>query len=124
MSYYEEDLPDVSENEVERDKTPDDPDKELIPEGMEHVKASPNESLFYGTPENLVPATVEQTDPGSNHTEMMEMLGGIFVQLSRIYDVLMMGVPAATRDMLDEMHGDGGLMASPPVLREDAWSDE
>jgi hypothetical protein len=104
MSYYEEDLPDVSENEREEEQSPD---HSLIPEGMHHVKA-----------------TLEQTSPGTNHTEMMEMLGGIFVQLSRIYDVLMMGVPSATRDMLDEMHGEGGLMASPPVLREDAWSDE
>jgi hypothetical protein len=107
MTYYEEDLPDVSENEVERAENEGMPDHSLIPEGMHHIKA-----------------TVENIDPGTNHIEMMEMLGGIFVQLSRIYDVLMMGVPSATRDMLDEMHGEGGLMASPPVLREDAWSDE
>ena len=65
--------------------------------------------------------TVEQTSPGSNHIEMMEMLSAIFIQLSRIYDCQMAGVSETYRQELDEIHESGGLMAAPPMLREDAW---
>jgi len=74
--------------------------------------------------------TIEQTDasqaegqPGENHKELMEMLGGIFVQQSRIYDCLMAIVPNKYRAELDDIHENGGLMASPPLLREDAWGE-
>jgi hypothetical protein len=73
--------------------------------------------------EKRVEATLEQTDPGENHKELMEMLGGIFIQQSRIYDCLMAMVPDKYRQELDETHENGGLMASPPALREDGWDE-
>jgi hypothetical protein len=57
-----------------------------------------------------------------NHAELMEMLGGIFVQLSRIYDVLL--IESSNRDIISTRHEEGGLIAPPPILREDAWQDE
>lgn len=79
-------------------------------EGMPHLPGMPE-----------VPFTVEQTDPGENHKELMEMLGGIFIQQSRIYDVLMAMLPQALEEELDELHTAGRLMFSPPTLLEKAW---
>ena len=71
---------------------------------------------------------VEQTDAsqaegqaGTNHTEMMEMLGGIFVQVSRLYDVMMMTLPVDMRTDILEAHSRGHLLGDPPSLTEDAW---
>jgi hypothetical protein len=60
----------------------------------------------------------------ARHEEMMEMLGGIFVQLSRIYDVLMLGLPGPVvqRDEVDQVHTNGDVYGSPPTLSKDAWS--
>jgi hypothetical protein len=102
LTYYEEDQP--TEQEW-RDKIVRSLDKDLIPEGMEHIKAS-----------------VEQIDPGESHKELMEMLGAIFVQLSRIYDVLITDSPAG--DALDAQHSKGRLFASAPILLEEAWNDQ
>ena len=55
------------------------------------------------------------------HQELMEMLGGIFVQLSRIYDVLITDSP--NQESLDSKHEAGELFASPPTLIEKAWED-
>ena len=55
------------------------------------------------------------------HEELMEMLGGIFVQLSRIYDVLITDSP--NQESLDSKHEAGELFASPPTLIEKAWED-
>lgn len=86
-------------------------DRELIPEGMEHVAAQVEQ--FDGT--------VEQTDPGENHKELMEMLGGLFIQTSRIYDVLMAMLPDEVESELDKVHESGRLMFSPPTLLENGW---
>ena len=64
---------------------------------------------------------VEQTATGTNHTEMMEMLGGIFVQVSRLYDVMMMTLPVDMRTDILEAHSRGHLLGDPPSLTEDAW---
>lgn len=55
------------------------------------------------------------------HDELMEMLGGIFVQLSRIYDVLL--IESDNGKELDDMHKRGDLFGSTPMLREDAWNE-
>lgn len=65
--------------------------------------------------------TVEQTDSGANHQEMMEMLGGIFIQVSRIYDVLMMALPTSDRRLLSEEHEQGKFVGDVPSMVEDAW---
>lgn len=64
---------------------------------------------------------LELDEPVDPHKEMMEMLGAIFVQLSRVYDVLMLNLSEYQRDQLDTMHQSGELMGSPPILKEDAW---
>jgi hypothetical protein len=51
----------------------------------------------------------------------MEMLGGIFVQLSRVYDTQMMLLSEDNRNFLINLHNEGGLAGDPPLLREDAW---
>lgn len=67
--------------------------------------------------------TVEHTDPGANHKELMEMLGGIFIQVSRMYDTLLLLIDKDEMEELDKEHSTGGLLASPPILREDAWDE-
>jgi hypothetical protein len=77
-----------------------------------------------GAPENIKDIPVQQVSVEHiRHEEMMEMLGGIFVQLSRIYDVLMLGLPGASvsRKEVDSVHEAGELYGSPPTLKENAW---
>jgi hypothetical protein len=74
-----------------------------------------------GMPPRTISYTVEQIDPGDNHKELMEMLGGIFVQLSRVYDTQMMLLSEDNRNFLINLHNEGGLAGDPPLLREDAW---
>lgn len=121
MTYYEEDTPDVSENEVERAENEGMPGNPDWPSGVNY--AEDRSGIPIASEVKRISATLEQTDPGSNHTEMMEMLGAMFVQLSRIYDVLMMTLPEGKMRSIDEVHESGGLAASPPILREDAWDD-
>jgi hypothetical protein len=64
---------------------------------------------------------IKNIESDNNHKEMMEMLGGIFVQLSRIYDVLITDSP--NQADLDDRHSAGGLFASPPTLEKDAWNE-
>ncbi len=78
------------------------------------------------TPEKSDPVKdfLDKTPEEVRHEEMMEMLGGIFVQLSRIYDVLMIGLPGpvVSRDEVDQVHTNGDIYGSPPALSKDAWS--
>jgi hypothetical protein len=62
----------------------------------------------------------ENIEP-SNHTEMMEMLGGLFVQICRMYDVLMYALPEKDRLFIEGYHSKGKLLGDPPSLTEDAW---
>jgi hypothetical protein len=96
MTYYEEDTP-TEEEWIERIK-----------------QAVENEKPQY------VPSV---NDSQARHEELMEMLGGIFVQLSRVYDALMFVVSPEHQKVLDDMHSKGELFASPPSLVEKAWGD-
>lgn len=78
----------------------------------------------YSEPAYIPEGDIQHTNPGSNHIEMMEMLSAIFIQLSRIYDCQMAGVSDGYRQEMDKTHESGGLLASPPMLREDAWDVE
>ena len=55
------------------------------------------------------------------HKELMEMLGGVFVQVSRMYDALVIALPDDKQQELLDAHETGGLLGDPPTLREDAW---
>jgi hypothetical protein len=64
----------------------------------------------------------EPVDPDKQrHDELMEMLGGIFIQVSRMYDALIIALPPSAREEILEAHESGGLLGDPPALREDAW---
>lgn len=95
MTYYEEDRP-TEEEWVER-----------IKKSIENEKPT------------ILP-TVDNSQ--ERHEELMEMLGGIFVQLSRIYDVLITDSP--NQSELDNQHSRGELFASPPTLVEKAWGED
>ena len=100
MTYYEEDNPDIESTE--------------------------NEGLRVDTE---VKRLKKQADEFFNrrdtqHEELMEMLGGIFVQLSRVYDTLMFVVTPEHQKVLDDMHSRGELFGSPPTLVKEAWGDE
>lgn len=58
-----------------------------------------------------------------NHEELMEMLGGIFVQVSRMYDALVIALPPEAQEEILQAHESGGLLGDPPTLREDAWDE-
>jgi hypothetical protein len=58
------------------------------------------------------------------HEELMEMLGGIFVQVSRMYDALMFLVTPEQQKTIDDLHSRGELFASPPSLKEKAWGED
>jgi hypothetical protein len=91
MTYYEED----AEDWIERVKT-----------------AVDNEKPMY------IPAKDKSQE---RHTELMEMLGAIFVQLSRVYDVLL--INSEYRESLNTKHAEGELFAPPPNLKEEAWNE-
>jgi hypothetical protein len=94
MTYYEED----AEEWIERVK-----------------KSVENEKPMY------IPVPKDMSQ--ERHEELMEMLGGIFVQLSRVYDVLMFLVTPEQQKTIDDLHSAGELFASPPILKEKAWGD-
>lgn len=52
-----------------------------------------------------------------------ETLGGIFVQESRIYDVLMLLLTDEQRDKLADLHAAGGILSAPPVLTQGAFDE-
>lgn len=69
--------------------------------------------------DGLFEPEIREAKPQTDHEELMEMLGGMFVQLSRIYDVLLL--EANNGQEIDEVHKEGNLYGSAPQLREDAW---
>lgn len=99
MTYYEEDRPDESEK-------------------TEHHPAYTTEELNRRMMEESVYKSPEEL----RHEEMMEMLGGIFIQMSRVYDALMMLLEEDDMNAVADQHKNGKLLGDPPVLREDAWS--
>jgi hypothetical protein len=103
MTYYEEDKP-TEEDWIERIKT-----------------SIENDKSAYTTP---LPPPLVRTHEQERHEELMEMLGGIFVQLSRVYDTLMFVVSPEHQKVIDEMHRRGELFASPPTLVEKAWGED
>jgi len=107
----------MSENEVER------AENEHMPK-INSAKDLFNQPVQLEIPghhyEGIEPS-VEQTSPGTNHEEMMEMLGGIFVQVSRLYDVMMMTIPVDLRTDILDAHAKGHLLGDPPSLAEDGW---
>ena len=123
MTYYEEDQPDLdalprrkyaaevepeSEGKFIEDMTDD--------EFTDHVR---NVMKSSDSPEVGIMKVKGSTE---QHEEMMEMLGGMFVQLSRIYDVLMLTLPDEIRRELSAEHEKGKLIGDAPALAEDAWS--
>lgn len=103
MTYYEEDNPEIES--AENEGMPPHVDDEEILKMLTEV-------------DNQKPA-----DPSAQrHEEMMEMLGGIFIQLSRMYDVLMLSLSDTDRATAEMYHSQGKLLGDPPILKEDAWS--
>lgn len=107
MTYYEEDNPEIESAENEDTLSPE----EQFIKNIEKAAAEQRPMLM--------PQAVNDQE---RHEEMMEMLGGIFVQVSRMYDVLMMIAENSSRVVLEESHSQGKLLGDPPALREDAWS--
>lgn len=51
-----------------------------------------------------------------------QAIGGILVQLARIYDVLVASMPEEHRDQLLKIHDSGALLTELPWLNEDYTS--
>ncbi len=51
-----------------------------------------------------------------------QAIGGILVQLARIYDVLVASMPEEHREALLKIHADGALLTELPWLNEDYTS--
>lgn len=52
-----------------------------------------------------------------------QAIAGIFIQLARIYDVLVASMPEEHREALLKIHSDGALLTELPWLNEDYTSD-
>lgn len=108
MTYYEEDTPiESAENEGMPPETLDDIVEKVFGEQVEDNRSHEQR---------------RNDEAVERHKEMMEMLGGIFIQLSRIYDATMMGLDKSVRENVENYHSQGRLMGDPPVLEKDAWS--
>lgn len=70
-----------------------------------------------------MPTLFDMPDEKTEHEELMEMLGGLFIQTSRVYDVLMAMLPQTLEEELDEVHSAGRLAFSPPTLLEKGWDE-
>lgn len=104
MTYYEEDTPELS---VEKED-PHPEDKEILEALAEAAKQ---------------PQPILAIDKAADrHQEMMEMLGGIFIQMSRVYDAVMISLDEDDRKFVESYHSRGKLLGDPPILEEDAWS--
>jgi UDP-N-acetyl-D-mannosaminuronate dehydrogenase len=106
LTYYEEDNPEI--------------------ESAENEDISPEEQLI----RDIEKAAAEQRPmlmphvdkDAERHEEMMEMLGGIFIQMSRLYDAVMLSLDHDMMKLAESYHSKGKLLSDPPILEEDAWS--
>jgi hypothetical protein len=105
MTYYEEDQPPI-ESEKEHKLSPEE-------EFIKYVKNAVVEQ-----PPMIMPVYKD----AERHQELMEMLGGIFIQMSRLYDAVMLTLDDVDRERVESYHSQGKLLGDPPVLEEDAWS--
>lgn len=53
-----------------------------------------------------------------------QAVGGVLIQLARIYDVLIASMPEEHRDQLLKVHDDGGLLTQLPWLNDEYFSQE
>ncbi len=53
-----------------------------------------------------------------------QAVGGLFIQLARIYDVLIVSMDnEEKRDQLLKIHGDGGLLSGVPWMNEETYKE-
>lgn len=95
---------------------------------VDPIEAAENEGMPDAIPEPMPePRPMKRAETTlQRHEELMEMLGAIFVQLSRIYDASMISLSVVNNDVAEQVadkHEAGKLFGSAPVLLEDAWSD-
>lgn len=63
------------------------------------------------------------TDNNEEESSLLELVGAIFVQVSRAYDVLVMLLPPETRAVVLNAHESGRLLGDPPILLKEAWDE-